>query len=359
MQAMSKAPKALDPVATSNAQTASNVATAEAQAKLNAIDQFGPFGSVTFNRDAKGLPTGQTITLDPKVQALLDSQMGSQQGISDAVSGAIGRLPGAAFDPSTVPDTGQIAKTAYDRQLGLLQPQFDEQAKAMEVKLAERGIPVGSEIWRDEMDRFDRAKGQALTAAAQSADLAALNEHQRLLTNAERQYGMPYDQLASLMGVSQPAQTPGFAPQSQTGVANTDVSGNIWNAYQARANQASATNQALGGIGGALIMASDERLKEHRAPADGEAVLERMRDMPVDHYDYKPEARAAMTLPESRTGPMAQDWAERFGGDGATIDMGDMMGKMLAAIKALDARTSGGGASGFMGLGSIAERMAA
>jgi hypothetical protein len=363
---MSKAPKAPNPVAVSNAQTASNVATAEAQAKLNALDQFGPYGSVTFNRDAKGLPTGQTITLDPQVKALLDSQMASQQGISDAVSGAIGRLPGQAFDPSSVPDTGQIAQTAYDRQLGLLKPEFDEQAKALEVKLSERGIPIGSEVWNDEMNRFERAKGNALTTAAQSADLAALNEQQRLLTNAERQYAMPYDQLASLMGVSQPAQTPSFAPQTPTSVANTDVSGNIWNAYQAKANQAAATNQALGGIGGALIMAmpkipSDERLKENRVPADGEAVLGDLRALPVDHYDYKPEARAAMNLPESRTGPMAQDWAARFGGDGATIDMGDMMGKMLAAIKALDARdraiAQGGG--GFMGLGAIRDRMAA
>lgn len=368
---MSKAPKIPSPAATSAAQTASNVATAEAQAKLNAVDQFGPFGSVTFNRDAKGLPTGQTISLNPQTQALLNSQIGAQQGISNAITGQIGQLPTQAFDPSSVASTDQIAKTAFDRQMGLLKPEFDDQATKLGVSLSERGIPVGSEIYNNEMDRFERAKGQTLTTAAQSADLAALNEHQRLLTNAERQYGMPYDQLSRLMGLSAPAQTPGFAPQSQTGVAGTDVAGNIWNAYQAKANQSAGMNSALGGLGAALIMASDERIKENRTPSDGEAVLGAFREMPVDDYDYRPEARERIDLPEHRTGPMAQDWAAKFGGDGSTIDLGDMMGKMMSAIKALDERTSPERSSfgvnphsapkgkGFMGLDDIAQRMAA
>lgn len=358
---MSKAPKAPDPVATSNAQTASNVATAEAQAKLNAVNQYGPYGSVEFDKNAQGIPTGQRITLDPKIQGLLDAQIGSQQGLSSAITGQLGQLPQTAFDPSSVGDTSQIAKTAYERQLGLLKPEFDEQATNLGVSLSDRGIPVGSEVYNNEMDRFERAKGSALTTAAQSADLAATNEQQRLLTNAVQQYGMPYDQLAKLMGLSQPAQTPGFAPQSTTGIANTDVAGNIWNSYQAKAGQAASTNQALGGLGGALIMASDERLKENRTPADGEAVLGAFREMPVDDYDYRREAREVISLPESRTGPMAQDWAENFGGDGSTIDMGDMMGKMLAAIKALDARTAQEGerpsGKGFMGLDSLGEAL--
>jgi hypothetical protein len=61
--------------------------------------------------------------------------------------------------------------------------------------------------------------------------------------------------------------------------------------------------------------------------------------MPVDDYDYKPEARKAMNLPESRTGPMAQDYARLFEGDGSTIDLGDAVGNIFLALKALDQRT--------------------
>ena len=64
------------------------------------------------------------------------------------------------------------------------------------------------------------------------------------------------------------------------------------------------------------------------------------RGMPVDDYRYRKEAQDEFNLPEHRTGTMAQDWAEEFGGDGHTIDMGDAIGKLMAAVKALDKRTA-------------------
>lgn len=263
---MSKAPKAPSPAAVSAAQTQSNKETAGYQASLNNVNQSTPFGSLTYTQNGVDPVTGAprwsaNTTLSPELKALLDKQMASQSGISDAVSGAVGFLPTSAFDPSGIPDTANIAKTAYDRQLGLLQPEFDDQATKLGVSLSERGIPVGSEVYNAEMDRFNRAKNQSLTSAAQSADLAATTEQQRLLGNAVQQYGMPYDQLGKLMGISQGVSSPQFQQTGQTGVANTDVAGNIWNAYQAKAGQAAGTNQAIGGLGAALIMASDERLK--------------------------------------------------------------------------------------------------
>jgi hypothetical protein len=38
---------------------------------------------------------------------------------------------------------------------------------------------------------------------------------------------------------------------------------------------------------------------------------------------------------------MAQDWAEKFEGDGHTIDMADAIGRLVGAVKALEKRTSG------------------
>jgi len=97
--------------------------------------------------------------------------------------------------------------------------------------------------------------------------------------------------------------------------------------------------QILGGVGAIF---SSEDLKENRSPADGEELLTAFRDVPVDDYDYKPEAQAALDLPESRTGPMAQDYEGAFGGqgsDGTMIDGPDLLGKALAMLKALDDRT--------------------
>lgn len=54
------APPPPDPVATANAQTTSNIQTAEANARLNRINEYNPYYSVLYNRTpgATGQPTG-------------------------------------------------------------------------------------------------------------------------------------------------------------------------------------------------------------------------------------------------------------------------------------------------------------
>jgi hypothetical protein len=62
--------------------------------------------------------------------------------------------------------------------------------------------------------------------------------------------------------------------------------------------------------------------------------------MPVDDYDYKKRAVDSGAAPEGRrTGPMAQDWAKEFGGDGKTVDVAQMLGKLAGAVKGLEERT--------------------
>lgn len=147
------------------------------------------------------------------------------------------------------------------------------------------------------------------------ADATARSEHLR-----EQGYDLDqYSQLAGILSGS---------PRSTTST-QTEKSG----------------GGAMQAIGGALALAgsiySDERLKENIAPADGEAILSAFEALPVSDYDYKPEAQTALGVPEQRTGPMAQDYAKVFeeGSDGSRIDIGDMLGKLVAAVQALDQRT--------------------
>jgi hypothetical protein len=123
---------------------------------------------------------------------------------------------------------------------------------------------------------------------------------------------------------------------------------------------ASATNQfslrAAGGIrlytnatktvgvsvnagGSSWLVISDRNRKENFLGIDGEDILARIRSLPVSTWQY--------TAEEDRTvrhiGPMAQDWQRAFGfsQDATTINMSDFDGVNLAAIQALDARTTG------------------
>lgn len=107
------APTPPDPVATSNAQTASNITTARKTAELNRVNQVGPTGSVTYSQG--GTPVDRTKWLEDNVareRAAWQSanpagtapqpQMGYDTGGSDMAGGgglmAMGSMTPQAFD---------------------------------------------------------------------------------------------------------------------------------------------------------------------------------------------------------------------------------------------------------------------
>lgn len=95
------------------------------------------------------------------------------------------------------------------------------------------------------------------------------------------------------------------------------------------------------GIGAALSLASlfagsDRNSKIDIEQADDAAFLEAIKAIPAYTYRYKIGAGDDGAQP--RVGPMAQDWAAQFGGDGKVIPMPQMLGAMFAAIKAIATR---------------------
>ena len=348
---------------------------------MNSIDQNGPFGSTTFQRDANGMPTSQNVTLSPQVQQWLDSQFGSSTALQDATQRQLGYLPQDQFklpgdtsanqyatqafgsdllDSSKFSDTGNIAQTSYDQGKSLIQPDIDAARKAKEIELGRRGIPIGSEIYNDEMNRLDTSANNAYSGLSRQATLDAGNEqtrrantaltalnfgnnqYQTNLSNQLLERNQPFSEAAALMGTTPQFQTPSFMNTSSQNIAAPDYSGLVNNNYQQQQQQSTNMWNTAGKLGGAaLSIFSDEELKENRSPADGEGILAMFRDMPVDDYDYKDEAKEAYGLPEHRTGPMAQDYAKAApeGSNGRMIDLGDVVGKLMAAVKALDKRT--------------------
>ena len=172
-----------------------------------------------------------------------------------------------------------------------------------------------SESDRAMYDKIGQISNQINAQAYESADSTARSEHLR-----EQNYGL--DQAGQLAGIL--SGSPRDSTSTTTSPGPSLLSQIVGTAATAA---------------GAYM--SDERLKEDRTPADGEAVLGAFETMPAEDYSYKPEAQAAFGVPEQRTGVMAQDYAREFpeGSDGTQIDMADMLGKMLAAIQALDKRT--------------------
>jgi len=378
---MCSSPKPPDPVATAQAQAQYSTQAAKDSAALNAVDQYGPYGSTTFQRNPDGTPTSQTVNLSPDVQKWLDSQFGSSTALQNATQKQLGYLPQDQFklptdksanDYSTSAygsgvlnpanfDTSNIAQTSYDQGKSLIQPDLDAARKAKGIELAQRGIPAGSEIYNDEMNRLDTNQNNAYAGLSRQAQLDATNQqtsrvnnattalnygnnaYQTDLSNQLLQRNQPFSEAAALMGTTPNFQTPSFTNTSAQNIQAPNYAGLVNQNYQQQAAQSQNMNNTIGNIAGtALSIFSDENMKEDRSPADGEGILAMFRDMPAEDFSYKQDAKNEFDLPDRRTGVMAQEYQDKFehGSDGHQIDLADFTGKLLAAVQALDKRTS-------------------
>ena len=88
---------------------------------------------------------------------------------------------------------------------------------------------------------------------------------------------------------------------------------------------------------GSWTTISDRNMKENFFDVDGEDVLRRLRNVPVQTWNYKAQGGDVRHM-----GPMAQDFYAAFGLDQTDkgINTVDMDGVVLAGVKALDARTT-------------------
>jgi hypothetical protein len=302
--------------------------------------------------------------LDNVYPAALATDLNSQNVLNqryDAAGNIINRLPG---ENVTAGDTSAIAQTSYDQAMSKMQPQIKAQETTLSQSLQDRGIPVGSDIYNNEMNRQGQSVNDLMSSAARQAQLDAGTEQSRQVTMNTALQLTPYQELSALNAGQYSAQNPNVAATSAT---YTAPAAQTWNQFQPATtnatqayssyDQANAANNAsimngLFGLGKAAVpflakaatplLASDENYKTNRKTADGEHTLLMIREMPVDSYNYTQEAQQEHGVPPHRVGPMAQDWQEAFpeSSDGHMIDMGGMLGRLTAAVKALEARTA-------------------
>lgn len=203
------------------------------------------------------------------------------------------------------------------------------------------------------IDRSASARGR-LNSGATGRELTRYG--QGFASNEFNQYA---NRLAALAGIGQTsaAQTGQLGAQA-AGIAG----GHIANAGTARASGYSAMGNILqstynrhegrgheagmgflgamggmaggGGGGGALAMMSSRKLKENAQPVDYEDILEGVRALEVENWNYKHDVAK-----RAHIGPYAEDFQELFAvGDGMTIDPVDAFGVLFAAVKELTAR---------------------
>ncbi len=293
---MSSGPSVPNATQVSNDQTASNIKSATAQQNLNMVNQVTPFGNQTHTQigtNPDGTPKYQsTTTLSPQLQNLLNTQLSNANTAASGITTPNYQTVGSN-------DYSADRQRVEDAMFGRLNSQIDRDRASMEQNLANKGIQVGAEAYRNSADDFNRGVSDARTSVllAGGQEQPRLSDLERANTAANNQISNQslQDRLAIMSGQS--VGMPQFNSTPTAGVAPTDVAGNAWQQYGAQKQQNDSFWNGLGAIGGALggWAFSDERLK-----TDKERGGETEGGTPIYSYRYKGS-------PMMQMGVMAQD----------------------------------------------------
>jgi len=241
-------PAAPDPVATANAQTASNVKTSTTQQQLNMVDQTNPYGSQNYTQTgtwADGTPKfAMNTTLSAPEQRNQDQQwefdnLTNQLGINQTK-----KLTGMLDTPFKL---GNEATESRIMELGRkrLDPMLAERSAGLESKLYNQGVMPGTEAY----DRAMRADTQGQNDAFNELLLSGRSLANTELT-AER--NQPINEITALMSGGQVNQ-PQFGNTPQTSVANTDVAGITQAGYENSLTPWKAENDSRNAMMGGLF----------------------------------------------------------------------------------------------------------
>jgi hypothetical protein len=272
----SSQPKAPDPGQVAQQQGAANTNTAVANAWLNSPNIVTPWGNVSTTQlgtqtvGGQQIPTfQQTQTLSPEQQKIYEQGVQGDTQLNQLGLDQLGRIKDSVSSPFSMdafgpaPTGGMEARNRAEQALNdRLNPQIERDQLAMEQRLANQGISLGSEAWRSAQDDSSRARNDARLAvigqggAEESRqfgiDQAARNQR---ISDALMQRERPLAEYAMFTGANNNFQSPGNVSTPQANIAPTDVAGPIYANYQAQLaqqQQRQGANNSLMGAGAGL-----------------------------------------------------------------------------------------------------------
>ena len=263
---------------------------------------------------------------------------GARQGVQDALTdkyyGQIGAQTAAtlnsqnfaqAQNEANTVNAGNLAASTANQNAGLQanQQKLQSGANLGFLGQGQQGIALGN------ANAVLNAGGvQQSTRNAQ--DQFAYNQYWNQLM-------WPYQQLGALTGATyggnvggtttQPIYQNNLGSAIGTGLAGAGIASAI-----ASSGASGMMSAGVGGGLGLLALLSDKNAKTDKQPIDSEKVADKVRDMPVEQWRYKPGIGMGGA---AHIGPYAQDFAKNFGGDGHTIPLLDAIGVNMAATKGL------------------------
>jgi len=290
----SSAPAAPDPYATANAQQQLNNNTAQFNAALNNVNQFGPYGSTQYNISGYDPKTGapiynQTTQLNPNAQQALNNQQGNQayatglagQGLQNNANMLSGNpMQGVNALQTGVGNSGNINQqfsadpysnlsygvnqggidqgamnASFNSQYGLLKPIFDQQTEQNKAEMAAQGITdQNSQAYKTSTDNLARQQGSQINNMANNAYLSGISSGNTLfgqgLANAQlgnSAMGQNYGQNLGAATFNNQAQNQQYTQNMGNAQLNNSAAGQQFGLNQGAMNQALTNYGALNG----------------------------------------------------------------------------------------------------------------
>lgn len=232
----------------------SNLAMARAAAAANRINQYTPYGSIEYTSGVNGNPDQwrSDINLSPSGQTLLDQQNAMATRMGTLGVQGLDRVDQSFSKPFDYGSVKDVQDSAYSTHTARLDPQWQMQEKQLQSRLANQGIPVGSEAWQNEMRAFSQAKNDAYTQARMSA-IQTAPQTMQLATSLREQPLNEVNALRTGAQITNPQFQPAGQQQTTSGANYLGAAGlagqydmNSYNQKVAMANQDMAGLFSLG-----------------------------------------------------------------------------------------------------------------
>jgi len=253
------APAAPDYKGAAQATAQGNLQAAETATAANRVNQVTPYGNLNYTQSTNeyGNPVWTaTTTLSDIGQQLLNNQNQASLGLGSTINAALGRVQGTmgqGFNPD-LPQVGIEAGENYqDAYMRRLAPQIEQGREALDVKLANQGIPVGSEAYKRAMMAQGQRENDLMLGATTQGFGVGLQANQNAYNQAMTNYNLPLNTLSALRSSSQ-VQNPTFvnsAQQATTGGA--DILGASQMGYNAQMGNFNAQQAAQQGMNSGLM----------------------------------------------------------------------------------------------------------
>lgn len=255
------APPAPDYSAAARETAAGNLDAARAATAANRVNQYTPYGSLEYKisgEDPYGNPTwSATQSLAPEQQQLLDYQNQTSLGLGELTGkglGYVNTMLDKPFDTSALPSTGFNPSQSYqDAYMQRLAPQIEQGREALNVDLANRGIPIGSEAYNRAMMAQSQRENDLLLGATTQGFGVGQQARQSALQEQAYLRNEPLNTLSAVRTGAQ-VQGPSFVNSAQQATtAGPDILGATQMGFNAQQGAANAQNAASSGMTSGLM----------------------------------------------------------------------------------------------------------